>query len=55
LVEVIGPLRLFQKTGQGRRRGQRVLFPEMQPRGPKRGRLQILGPDFFRSPEKPNR
>lgn len=53
LVEVIGPVRLSRETSRGRKPGQKALFPEMQPHGPRRGRLRIQGLDFSGSPEEP--
>ncbi len=55
LAEVVGPVRLSLEIGRGRKRGQRALFPEIRPRGPKRGRLRIQGQDLAGSPEKTSR
>jgi DNA helicase II / ATP-dependent DNA helicase PcrA len=55
LAEVIEPVQLSPETSRARKPGQKALFPEMRPRGARRGRLRIQGLDFSGPPEKPGR
>lgn len=53
LAEAIEPVRLSSESRRKRKPGQRALFPEMKPGGPRRGRLRIQGLDFSGLPEEP--
>lgn len=41
LAELLNPVRLSAESGRERKAGQKILFPELGPRGPKRGRQRL--------------